>query len=88
MFYPCEELFITALCICLWNLTWSLCGWQGGIQKLNETYQKLKFDWNPTFSPNTEGLRAHPWTQPYKLTTMHMASALKTEFTQAQCYLT
>ena len=23
------------LCIWLWNLTWSLCGWQGGIEKLN-----------------------------------------------------
>ena len=49
---------------------------------------KLKFDWDSTFVTYTEGLHALPWTPPcYLFPTMYMASALKTEFTQAQCYL-
>ena len=86
--FTCVKLFTTSLCICLWSLIWSLCGWQGGIQKLNETYRKLKFDWDSTFVTIHRGTTSPPLDPPcYLRPTMHMASALKTEFTQAQCYL-
>ena len=61
---------------------------QNKIQKLNETYRKLKFDWDSTFDTIHRGITCPPLDPPcYLLPTMHMVNAFKTEFTQAQCYL-